>query len=95
MWHHWGCATPTIIQSVKTSYDAPSELDGYGELKDGEKEKVQRAWDEGEIPEDDKGVGEAVDTGKKAARAPRKKKEENGEAKPKRARAKKAKVSTT
>ncbi|OCH87137.1 zf-PARP-domain-containing protein [Obba rivulosa] len=93
VWHHWGCATPKLIQSIKVSYDEPSEIDGFSELKDGEKEKVQRAWDEGEIPEDDQGVGEAIDTGKKATRAPRKKKDADGEAteKPKRGRAKKAK----
>ena len=55
--------------------------------KEGEKEKVQRGWDEGHIPEDDKGPGEPVETGKKKA-APRKKKAEDGEEKPKRSRAK-------
>lgn len=55
-----------------------------------------RALEAGEIPEDDKGVGEAVDTGKKKAAPKRKKKddedgEDSGE-KPKKARARKAKV---
>lgn len=70
-----------------------SEVDGYNDLKDGEKEKVQRAWDQGEIPDEDKGPGEPVETGKKKP-APRKKKDEDGEEKPKRSRAK-AKVRET
>lgn len=89
-WHHWGCTTDSMIASLKASYNAPSEIDGFVDLKEAEKEKVQHAWDEGAIPEDDKGVGEAVDTGKKKA-APRKKKEANGDEaeRPKRSRAKK------
>ncbi len=77
-----------FIEKLKASYDEPSKIDGYGDLKEGEKEKVQRAWDEGHIPDDDKGPGEAVDTGKKKAAAPRKKKADDGEEKPKRSRAK-------
>lgn len=53
----------------------------------------------GEVPEEDQGVGEAVDTGKKKA-APRRKKKEDvdeddaeEEEKPKRKRVTKAKVS--
>ncbi len=68
-------------------------MDGFGDLQEGEKEKVQRAWDEGRIPDDDKGPGEPVETGKKKA-APRKKKSDDGEEKPKRSRAK-AKVRET
>ena len=49
---------------------------------------MQRAWEEGKIPDDDKGPGEAVETGKKKAAAPRKKKDADGEEKPKRGRAK-------
>lgn len=51
-----------------------------------EKEKVQRAWDEGKIPDDDQGPGEAVETGKKKVAAPRKKKDDGD--KPKKGRAK-------
>lgn len=78
---------------MKSAYDEPSKVQGFDDLKEGEKEKAQRAWDEGKIPADDKGPGEAVDTGKKKA-APRKKKADDGEEKPKRSRAK-AKVRAT
>lgn len=43
------------------------------------------------MPDDDKGAGEAVETAKKAPA--KRKKDEDGEEKPKRGRAKKAKVS--
>ncbi|KAL6301402.1 hypothetical protein BKA93DRAFT_901941 [Sparassis latifolia] len=95
-WHHWGCTPSKMIASMKASYSEPSEIEGWSDLKEAEQEKVRRAWDEGAIPDEDKGVGEAVDTGKKAPTR-RKKKEENGDEtekaeKPKRSRAKKAKA---
>ena len=90
-WRHWGCADAKLVEKMKASYDEPSKIEGWDDLKEGEKEKVQRAWEEGQIPDDDKGAGEAVDTGKKKA-APRKKKDEDGEEKPKKARAPRKKV---
>ncbi|PCH44734.1 zf-PARP-domain-containing protein [Wolfiporia cocos MD-104 SS10] len=90
-WRHWGCTDEKLVGSLKVSYGAPSEIDGFGDLKEAEQEKVTRAWKEGIIPEDDKGPGEAVDTGKKTS-AKRKKKEEGDDEKPK-ARAKRAKKS--
>ncbi|KAI0938411.1 hypothetical protein AcV5_000102 [Taiwanofungus camphoratus] len=91
-WRHWGCTDAKMITSMKASYSAPSQIEGFAELKEGEQGKVQRAWDAGAVPEEDQGVGEAVAREKKAP-ARRKKKEEDGEEgeKPKRARAKKAK----
>ncbi len=74
-----------MVAKLKKSYSEPSEVEGFSDLKDAEKEKVQRGWEEGEIPEDDKGPGEAVETGKKKA-APRKKKDDDGEPPKKRAR---------
>lgn len=76
---------------MKASYGAASEIDGFSGLKSAEQEKVERAWEAGEVPEDDKGVGEAIETAKKAP--VKRKKDEDGEVKPKRGRAKKAKVS--
>ncbi|KAI0674578.1 poly polymerase and DNA-ligase Zn-finger region-domain-containing protein [Trametes maxima] len=84
-WRHWGCSDAKLVERIKASYDEPSGIEGWDDLKEGEKEKVQRAWEDGEIPSDDKGAGEPVDTGKKKA-APRKKKDD-GEGKPKKARA--------
>ncbi|EPS95078.1 hypothetical protein FOMPIDRAFT_1038644 [Fomitopsis schrenkii] len=88
-WHHFGCATPKQITSLKASYSTPSEVDGFSGLKSAEQDKVKRAWEAGEVPDDDKGAGEAVETAKKAPA--KRKKDEDGEEKPKRGRAKKAK----
>ena len=73
---------------MKASYGSASEIDGFGDLQAGEKEKVERAWDAGAVPDEDQGPGEPVEAagaGKKKAAAPRKKKDEDGE-KPKRGR---------
>ena len=76
---------------MRASYDTPAEIEGFNELKSAEQDKVKRAWEAGEVPDDDKGAGEAVETAKKAPA--KRKKDEDGEEKPKRGRAKKAKVS--
>ena len=76
---------------MRASYDTPAEIEGFNELKSTEQDKVKRAWEAGEVPDDDKGAGEAVETAKKAPA--KRKKDEDGEEKPKRGRAKKAKVS--
>ncbi|CCM01220.1 uncharacterized protein FIBRA_03268 [Fibroporia radiculosa] len=91
-WRHWGCADAKSIASMKLSYSEPSEIEGFNILKSAEQEKVQRAWDNGAIPEEDRGPGEAVDTGKKAP-VKRKKKDEDGNAdeKPKKTRGRKPK----
>ncbi|CDO71198.1 hypothetical protein BN946_scf184845.g69 [Trametes cinnabarina] len=73
-WRHWGCLDEKLVRKLKASYDEPSQIEGWEELKEAEKEKVQRAWEDGQIPDDDKGAGEAVDTGKKKP-VPRKKKD--------------------
>ncbi|OSD02708.1 zf-PARP-domain-containing protein [Trametes coccinea BRFM310] len=78
-WRHWGCVDEKLITKLKASYDEPSQIEGWDELKDGEKEKVQRAWEEGQIPDDDKGAGEAIDTGKKKPAARKKKDQDAGD----------------
>lgn len=54
-----------MIAKLKQSYAKPEEIEGYDELKPAEQEKVTRAWEEGAIPEDDKGPGEPVPSEKK------------------------------
>ncbi|OSX63698.1 hypothetical protein POSPLADRAFT_1055777 [Postia placenta MAD-698-R-SB12] len=82
-WKHWGCIDAKTVTSLKTSYGEPSEIEGWGELKEGEQDKVRRAWEEGAVPEEDQGAGEAVDTGKKAPARRRKKAEDADDAEPK------------
>lgn len=39
------------MQSV---YSDPSEIPGFDELREADQEKIRRAWEEGEVPEDEK-----------------------------------------
>lgn len=91
-WSHWGCLKPETVTLLKTSYGSADDIPGHGELKDGEKEKVTRAWDEGEIPEDDQGPGEAVEGLAKKAPAKRKPKDDGDDGAAPKKRARKAKV---
>ncbi len=77
-WTHWGCSS-TFIQNIKSSYASVDAIEGYSDLKDDEKEKVKRAYDEGDIPEDDRGIGEAVEGLEKKKVVRKKKKEESEE----------------
>ncbi|KAJ3535013.1 hypothetical protein NM688_g7039 [Phlebia brevispora] len=91
---HWGCLPNEALAKLKKSYSEPSAIEGFSELKEAEQDKVKRAWEADEIPEDDKGPGEpVVDAAKKKAPAKRAKKDEDGEPPKKRVRkaAKKAK----
>ena len=95
-WQHWGCAPPTLIAKLKRTYSEVESVPGFDEIKEAEQDKVRRGWEADEIPEEDKGPGEAIDTGKKkapAARKPKKAKEDGDEERPKK-RARKAKVCT-
>jgi len=90
-WSHWGCLTEATVALLKKSYGEPTEIDGFSTIKDGEQEKVKRAWEEGEIPEDDKGVGEAVEGVSKKAPAKRAKKADNEDGTPPKKRARRSK----
>lgn len=92
-WQHFGCTPTTRVAQLVQSYDEAKAVEGWSELKSGEQEKVQRAWEEGAIPEEDKGPGEPIEAEpKKKAAAPRKKKADDQEGSRPKKRAKKAKV---
>jgi hypothetical protein len=82
-----------MVAKLKQSYAKPEEIEGFDELKEAEQEKVKRAWEEGAIPDEDQGPGEPVPSEKKKAPAKRTRKGDDGEEKPARKRARKAKVS--
>ena len=87
---HWGCVPAPLVAQLKSSYKKPSEVAGYSDLQDDERDKVQRAWDADEIPEDDQGPGEAVEgVAKKPVKRP--KKADDSDEPPKK-KARKAKV---
>ncbi|KAK7684965.1 hypothetical protein QCA50_011800 [Cerrena zonata] len=71
-WQHWGCTPADLIAKLKRTYTEAESIPGFDEIKEAEQEKIRNAWEADEIPEDDKGPGEAIDTGKKKAPAPRK-----------------------
>jgi hypothetical protein len=84
---------------MKKSINEGSDLDGYDELNPEDKEKVDKAWDEGHVAEEDipesakKPAGEDGEEEKpKRKKAAAKKTDEEGGEKPKKARATKAKV---
>lgn len=89
-WRHWGCTTNKIISNFKKSFDNASELDGYDELKPEDQERIDKAWEDGavadeDIPETARKPPKDDDDDEDAAEKPKKK----------RAPAKKAKVSTS
>jgi hypothetical protein len=66
------CTTPKVLANMREAMSGPEELDGFDVLRDEDKERIQRAWDEGEIsenekPEDNESEGEkpkSLTTGK-------------------------------
>lgn len=90
---------------MKNSFSESSELDGYDELTDEDKAKVDKAWEEGHVADEDipdsarkpAAEGDEDEEKPKKKAAPRKKKADDADGdaaeKPKKARATKAKVS--
>jgi len=103
-WRHWGCVTPAIITNMKQSFEDADELDGFDDLKDKDKERIRKAWEEGkvadeDIPESARGGGDEVDEEdkpkKKKAPAKKKAKKDGGEEdKPPKKAAKKSATTT-
>lgn len=98
-WRHWGCTTPKIFENLKKSLNEASDLDGYDDLSSEDKERVDKAWEDGHVADEDipesakKPVGEDGDEEKpKRKKAAAKKTDEEGGEKPKRARATKVRV---
>ncbi|KAI0341288.1 zf-PARP-domain-containing protein [Trametopsis cervina] len=90
-YQHWGCVSDAQFAKLKKSYSEPEKIEGYDGLQDADKEKIGRAWEEGAIPEDDKGPGDpAPGLATKRAPAKRTKKTDDGDKPPKK-RARKAK----
>jgi hypothetical protein len=93
---HWGCVTSKIIENMKNTLGDVEELDGFEELKDEDKDRLRKAWEEGHVATED--VPETADASKilpganaddeekpKRKRAPAKKKakdEEDGDDEP-------------
>ncbi|TRM60320.1 hypothetical protein BD626DRAFT_407541 [Schizophyllum amplum] len=102
-WRHWGCTTPKVLANIKEAFPDPSELDGYEELNDEDKERIAKAYEEGHVADEDipetaqKGAEDDEEKPKKKAPAKKAKDadEDDAEEKPKRKRATKAQVRAT
>ncbi|TDL21946.1 zf-PARP-domain-containing protein [Rickenella mellea] len=53
IWRHWGCTTPKILTTMKSKFNQASDLDGFDELKPEDQAKIQKAWDEGHVADED------------------------------------------
>ncbi|KAF8956286.1 hypothetical protein BDZ97DRAFT_1671792 [Flammula alnicola] len=91
-WRHWGCVTKKIIENVKKNFEEASELDGFEDLKPEDQARVTKAWEVGEVADEDipesarkpEGEEDEEKPKKAAKKAPAKKKaaaaESDGEA---------------
>lgn len=52
-WRHWGCTTTKIIENMKKSFDSAADLDGYEDLKPVDQARVDKAWEDGEVADED------------------------------------------
>lgn len=48
------CVTPKVIANMKEKMESPEEMEGFDSLRDEDAEKVRKAWENGEIPEEDR-----------------------------------------
>ncbi|KAI9344130.1 hypothetical protein BD770DRAFT_397761 [Pilaira anomala] len=53
-WRHWYCTTAKVIENMKSDFPDPSSINGWQDLREEDQERVQRAWDEGDIPENER-----------------------------------------
>ncbi|KAG2353537.1 hypothetical protein BDR07DRAFT_702010 [Suillus spraguei] len=73
-WRHWGCTTAKIISNMKSQFESADELDGFDDLKDEDKERLRKAWEEGKVADEDipetarKAPGEEAEDEKRSPR---------------------------
>jgi hypothetical protein len=97
-YRHWGCVTKKILENMKAQFETADELDGFDELQPADQDRLRKAWEEGHVADEDipetarKPAGEdegeeEEEKSKKKAPAKKKAAAEDGEEKPKKARA--------
>ncbi|KAH9057981.1 hypothetical protein EDB83DRAFT_1042456 [Lactarius deliciosus] len=52
-WRHWGCTTAAIITNLKKSFTEADELDGFDELQPADQDKIRKAWEDGQVADED------------------------------------------
>lgn len=98
-WRHWGCVTKKVLSNVKEQFEKASEVDGYEDMKPEDQAKVDKAWEDGQVADEDipetarkaEGEPEEEEEEEKPKKVRGKKKAEDGEEKPKKPRAPRAK----
>jgi hypothetical protein len=52
-WRHWGCVSKKILENAKKVHDDASDLDGFEDLKPEDQAKIVKAWQVGEVADED------------------------------------------
>ncbi|KAF9508129.1 hypothetical protein BS47DRAFT_1303166 [Hydnum rufescens UP504] len=52
-WRHWGCVTPAVLSNMKKKHPEVEDLDGFEDLDDGFQAKIETAWQEGHVADED------------------------------------------
>lgn len=77
---HWGCVTERILKNMAEKVGDAKELDGFDDISPEDQAKIEKAWEEGHVAEED-----IPDTAKKPAQEAED--DEDGGAKKKRRKA--------
>ncbi|KAI9260831.1 hypothetical protein BY458DRAFT_439903, partial [Sporodiniella umbellata] len=48
-WIHWTCCTDKLFESMHKTLSNPKEIRGWNDLRDEDKERIQKEWDTGRI----------------------------------------------
>ncbi|ORY56205.1 p115 like vesicle tethering protein [Leucosporidium creatinivorum] len=52
-WRHWGCVTQKQFNNMKQDFETAEELDGYEDLKEEDQERVAKAFEAGQVADED------------------------------------------
>ncbi|KAF8316801.1 zf-PARP-domain-containing protein [Clavulina sp. PMI_390] len=52
-WRHWGCVTDKVLSNVKEMISEAADLDGYDDIGEENQAKIDKAWEEGHVADED------------------------------------------
>ncbi|KAF8323756.1 hypothetical protein DL93DRAFT_2028364, partial [Clavulina sp. PMI_390] len=53
VWRHWGCVTPQVLSNVRALIPKVAELEGYDGIGEENQAKLDKAWEDGRIADED------------------------------------------
>ncbi|KAG0186293.1 hypothetical protein DFQ28_008059 [Apophysomyces sp. BC1034] len=53
-WKHWTCVTKQVIANMHTKLSGPEEIEGWDDLRTEDKQRVEEAWESGEVARPEK-----------------------------------------